>query len=71
MIEFKITYTRNDMPEAYVGRATKWAHGASDAVNLLLQKKPHKNGTCVFKRGGIGKILSAEEVTTDLPREDI
>ena len=71
MIEFKITYTRDDMPEDYVGRATKWAHSASDAVNLLLQKKPHKNGTCVFKRGGMGKILSVTEVTTNLPREDI
>ena len=71
MTEYKIRYTRHDMPEDYVGRITKWAHSASDAVNLLLQKKPHKNGTCVFKRGGIGKILSAEEVTTDLPREDI
>ena len=71
MTEYKIRYTRNDMPEDYVGRITKWAHSASDAVNLLLQKKPHKNGTCGFKRGGIGKILSAEEVTTDLPREDI
>ena len=71
MIEYRIRYTRNDMPKDYVGESLKWAHSASEAVNLLLQKKPHKNGTCVFKRGGMGKILSAEEVTTNLSREDI
>ena len=72
MIEFKIRYTRNDMPEGYVGESLKWAHSGSDAVNLLLQKKPEKNGTCVFKRGGAGKILSVEDITTNLPyHEDI
>ena len=64
MIEYRIRYTRDDMPKSYVGESLKWAHSASDAVNLLLQKKPEKNGTCVFKRGGSGKILSAEEVST-------
>ena len=51
------------MPEGYVGRTLKWAHNPSDAVKLILQKSPDKTGTCVFKRGGTGKIISVEEVT--------
>ena len=63
MIEYRIRYTRRDMPEGYVGDTSKWAHSSSEAVKLLLQKKPDSTGTCVFKRGGSGKILSVEEVT--------
>lgn len=63
MTEYRIRYTRRDMPEGYVGDTSKWAHSSSEAVKLLLQKKPDKNGTCVFKRGGSGKILSVQEVT--------
>jgi hypothetical protein len=46
-----------------VGDTSKWAHSSTEAVKLLLQKKPDKTGTCVFKRGGSGKILSVQEVT--------
>lgn len=63
MTEFKVTYTRDDMPKNYVGRTTKWAHSSTEAVKLLLQKKPDSTGTCVFKRGGTGKILSVEEIS--------
>lgn len=64
MTEYRIRYTRNDMPEGYVGESLKWAHGPTEAVKLLLQKKPDSTGTCVFKRGGTGKILSVEEIST-------
>jgi len=67
MTEYKIRYIRNDMPEGYVGESLKWAHSPTEAVKLLLQKNPDKNGACVFKRGGSGKILSAEEVSTPTP----
>jgi len=50
------------MPEGYVGDTSKWANGPTEAVKLLLQKKPDSTGTCVFKRGGTGKILSVEEI---------
>mgnify|MGYP003637447178 FL=1 len=63
MTEYRIEYTRKDMPEGYVGRTLKWAHNPNDAVKLILQKNPDKTGTCVFKRGGTGKIISVEEVT--------
>lgn len=63
MTEYRIRYTRRDMPEGYVGDTSKWAHSSSEAVKLLLQKNPDKTGTCVFKRGGSGKIISVEEVT--------
>jgi len=63
MIEYRIRYTRIDMPEGYVGNTSKWAHSSGEAVKLLLQKNPDKTGTCVFKRGGTGKIISVEEVT--------
>ena len=46
------------MPKGYVSKAYKWAHTEQEAVRLLLQKMPDKNGTVVFKRGGTGTILS-------------
>ena len=42
--------------------ATKWAHDEKAAVRLLLAKNPDKNGNCVFKRGGSGKILNVKQV---------
>jgi hypothetical protein len=63
MTEYRIRYTRNDMPEGYVGDTSKWAHTPSEAVKLLLQKNPDKTGACIFKRGGSGKIISVQEVT--------
>jgi hypothetical protein len=50
------------MPEGYVGKTFKWAHNEKDAVLLLLKKKPEKDGSCVFKRGSTGKILSVKEL---------
>jgi len=62
MTEYRIRYTRKDMPEGHVGDTSKWAHSPREAVKLLLQKNPDKDGNCVFKRGGLGKIISVEEV---------
>jgi len=62
MQEYKITTHHYDMPKGYVGKCYKWAHTEKDAVLLLLKKRPEKNGDCVFKRGGRGRILSVNEI---------
>ena len=51
------------MKKGYSSTATKWAHDEKSAVRLLLSKNPDKNGYCVFKRGGRGKILKVEQVS--------
>ena len=64
MNQYLITYKRNDMPEGYVGATTKWSHNEKDALKLMLSTMPKKNSTAVvFKRGGVGEILSVEEVS--------
>jgi hypothetical protein len=62
MQQYKIRTTHDDMPEGYEGVWYKWAHNESDAIDLLLKKKRSKDGTCVFKRGSIGKIISVTEL---------
>ena len=51
----------NDMPEGYIGSASKWAKDEKVALKYLLKKAPSKNGLCTFKKGSIGKILSVEK----------
>ena len=62
MNQYRITYTHDDMPSDYKGNTIKWAHTEKEAVNLILRKNPEKDGTCVFKRGGSGKILTVKEI---------
>ena len=62
MTEYEILTQHDDMPEGYVGKTFKWAHNENDAVLLLLKKKPEKDGSCVFKRGSTGRILSVKEL---------
>ena len=62
MIEYCIEYQRDDMPENYTGKTFNWAHNEKEAVNYILQKRPEKDGTCVFKRGGTGKIISVKRL---------
>ena len=62
MQEYEITTYHEDMPKGYVGKCCKWAHTEKDAVLLLLKKKPEKNGSCVFKRGGRGRIQSINKI---------
>ena len=62
MQEYEITTYHEDMPKGYVGKCCKWAHTEKDAVLLVLKKKPEKNGSCVFKRGGRGRILSINKI---------
>ena len=62
MNQYRITYTHDDMPSDYRGNTIKWAHTEKEAINLILRKNPEKDGTCVFKRGGSGKILTVKEV---------
>lgn len=50
------------MPEDYVGSTLKWARNEKDAVRLILKKNPDKDGSCSFKRGGSGKIISVEQL---------
>jgi hypothetical protein len=50
------------MHPEYRGAAMKWAHTAKDAVKLILQKAPDKDGNCTFKRGGSGKIITVHEL---------
>lgn len=51
------------MKEGQSSTATKWAHDEKAAVRLLLAKNPDKNGYCVFKRGGGGRILKVEQAS--------
>jgi len=64
MKQYYITYQVDELPaESNTSAAIKWAHNEKDAVRLLLQVKPEKDGRCRLKRGGTGKILSVEELT--------
>ena len=63
MNRYKITYVNFDMKEGESSVASKWAHDEKSAVRLLLAKNPDKNGYCVFKRGGSGKILKVEQAS--------
>ena len=56
-----IKYIRDDMPKGYIGKTYKWANDSRTAVKHLLKKNPEKNGVCLFKRGGTGKIISVQE----------
>ena len=62
MNQYEIRYTRSDMPDGYVGTATKWANDPKSALKHMLKKSPEKDGRCFFKRGGSGKIISTEEI---------
>ena len=62
MTEYEILTQHDDMPEGYVGKSFKWAHNEQDAVLLLLRKRPEKDGSCVFKRGGTGRILEVKKL---------
>jgi hypothetical protein len=65
MQDYYITFTHNGLPpEHNTSCAIKWAHDPKSAVRLLLSRNPDKDGTVHYKRGGSGKILSVEEVTT-------
>lgn len=64
MREFCIEYKHDEMGDT-VFRTSKWAHDAKGAVRLLLQKNPDKDGKCIFKRGGTGRILSTEDITNE------
>ena len=50
------------MPENYTGKTFKWAHNENEAFDYILKKRPEKDGTCVFKRGGTGKIISIKKL---------
>jgi hypothetical protein len=64
MKQYYITYRVDELPaESNTSCAVKWAHNEKDAVRLLLQSNPDKDGKCRLKRGGTGKILSVEELT--------
>lgn len=62
MKEFEITF-KNDQIGDIEFTTIKWAHDEKSAVRLLLQKNPDKDGKCVFKRGGTGKIISVKDTT--------
>ncbi len=62
MREYAIEYTHDEMGDMTF-RTSKWAHDEKSAVRLLLAKNPDKNGYCVFKRGGTGRILKVEQAS--------
>tara|TARA_R100000951_G_scaffold23045_1_gene19135 strand:- start:2824 stop:3012 length:189 start_codon:yes stop_codon:yes gene_type:complete len=62
MNQYRIKYTRMDMPDDYVGSTVKWARNENEAVKIILKKIPDMKRGCVFKRGGIGKIVSVEQI---------
>ena len=61
MNQYKIDYSREDMSDNYIGSTLKWGRDDKDALMTILKKRPEKNGICVFKRGGTGKILSIKK----------
>lgn len=62
MREYQITF-KNDQIGGIEFRTIKWAHDEKSAVRLLLQKNPEKDGRCVFKRGGTGRIVKVKDIT--------
>jgi hypothetical protein len=62
MNQYEIRYTRSDMPDDYISVTTKWANDPKSALKYMLKKSPEKDGTCFFKRGGSGKIISTKEI---------
>ena len=44
---------------------SKWAHDEKGAIRLMLQKNPEKDGRCIFKRGGTGRIVSVKDITDE------
>ncbi len=61
MQEYLITYSRSDVKDQ-VMRATKWAHDEKTALSYILRTRPAKDGSCNFKRGGSGRIISIQEL---------
>lgn len=64
MREYAIEYTHDEMGDMEF-RTSKWAHDEKGAVRLLLQKNPDKEGRCIFKRGGTGRIVSVKDITSE------
>ena len=61
MQEYIITYSRRGV-EGQVMQVTKWAHDEKTALSYILKARPSKDGSCNFKRGGSGKIISVQEL---------
>jgi hypothetical protein len=64
MREYAIEYIHDEMGETKF-LTSKWAHDEKAAVRLMLQKNPDKEGRCIFKRGGTGRILSIKDITNE------
>ena len=62
MREYQIEYTHDEV-QGRTFCAYKWSQNSDGAVRLLLQKNPDKNGKCIFKRGGTGRIVSVKDIT--------
>ncbi len=61
MKEYEIKFINHEIGDIEF-RTFKWAHDEKSAVRLILQKNPDKDGGCIFKRGGTGKIISVKEI---------
>jgi hypothetical protein len=64
MREYQIDYTHDEMGKMKF-RTSKWGQDAKKAVRLMLQNNPDKDGRCIFKRGGTGKIIQVKDITND------
>ncbi len=62
MNKFYISYKRNDMPPEYTGATIKYARDENTALMYLMKRKPEKDGTFVFKKGGFGKIVEIRQL---------
>lgn len=58
---YEIRYSRNDMPDDYVGRTEKWARDEKQAISYICKSKP-KEGRCTAKKGGLLTILSVKRI---------
>ncbi len=61
-MQYEIRYTRDDMPEGYIGRAVKYARDEQEAIKCFCGSKPDKLGYFRMKRGGRGKLESIKEL---------
>lgn len=50
------------MPPEYTGATIKYARDENTALMYLMKRKPEKDGTFVFKKGGFGKIVEIRQL---------
>jgi hypothetical protein len=60
MNQYKITASIEGVPTETI--YIKWANDEKKAQRLCLHKNPDRDGTCIFKRGAVGRIKKVEKL---------